>query len=279
MFYLRLSVLSLSFIATTLLLMSCNGGGQSAYGHALDRVNATGKIKLAAINYPPSMIVSPNGSSRSGIMHEVMESMAENLNVEIEYVEETTWATMIEAVRSKRVDAVVSGIWPSSERARKADFTSAVYYSPVFAYVRANDGRFDGHLDQIIEQRARLAAIDGELSSIIARTDYPSLEVVSLPNSTDVSQLLLQLTTNKADVTFVEGAIASEFLKKNPGSIRRIAEVPPVRSFPNTFLVAKGDNLRTTLNIAIAELHGMGTIQRILDKYDPGHEKFVRVAP
>jgi ABC-type amino acid transport substrate-binding protein len=109
----------------------------------------------------------------------------------------------------------------------------------------------------------------------VGRSDYPGAKLVSLPQQTDVSQLMLQLTTNKADITFVEPAVADAFLAKNPGSLRRVANVQPVRLFPNVFLFRKGDTgLRDAINIAIVELTNSGRIAWIVKPYDPDGSHF-----
>ena len=162
-----------------------------------------------------------------------------------------------------------------SARARRADFSRAVYFSPVFAYVAANRREFDGDLSKVNVPEVRVATVDGELSAIVANSDFPNARVVSLPSSTDVSQLLLQLTTDKADVTFVEPAIAEAFLAKNPGTIRRVANVRPLRVFPNVFMVAKGESdLLNTLNVSLDELLATNVIGATLARYDPSGALF-----
>lgn len=241
----------------------------------LERVAKTRTLRAAFINYPPSFIIDPNSKEKSGIMHEVIAAAAQALGLKLDYVEETTWATMIDTLNSGRADIVASGIWPSSARALRADFSRAVYYSPVYAYVKAGDKRFDGDLSRANNQKIRLAAIDGELSSIVANSDFPEASVVSLPQQTDVSQLLLQLSSGKADITFVEPAIAEEYLAKNPGSLKRVENVAAVRIFPNTFLFRKGDvGLRDAINVAIVELENSGAVQRMIQKYDRSGRQF-----
>jgi ABC-type amino acid transport substrate-binding protein len=95
-----------------------------------------------------------------------------------------------------------------------------------------------------------------------------------------VPQLLLQLTARKADITFVEPAIADQFLAKNPGSIRRVAGVEPVRMFPNTFLFRKGDTgLRDAVDIAILELTNSRRLDAIVKPYDPDGAHFILAKP
>jgi ABC-type amino acid transport substrate-binding protein len=246
----------------------------------LNSVRQANVLRAAYIDYPPSMTVDPNSKAKGGIMSEVISEVTTAMGVKVDYVEETTFASMVDTLENGRADIVVSGIWPSSARALHADFSRVVYYSPIYAYVRSNDSRFDSNLAAANNAAARIATIDGELSSIIAHSDYPSATVTSLPQQADVAQLLLQLTSKKADITFVEPAIADAFLAKNAGSIRRVTGVTPVRLFPNTFLFRKGDTaLRDAVNIAIIELTNSRRLASIIRPYDPDGNHFIIPPP
>jgi ABC-type amino acid transport substrate-binding protein len=242
----------------------------------LTRVRDSHTLRAAYINYPPSMSVDPNTKALTGIMPDVMGEAAKAMGLQLKYTEETSFASMVDTLDNGRADVVVSGIWPSSTRALRADFSRVVYYSPVYAYVRSNDARLDGGLASLNGGQLRIATIDGELSSIVAHSDYRTAPTVSLPQQSDVAQLLLQLSSNKADVTFVEPAIADAFLAKNPGSIRRVAGVNAVRLFPNTFLFRKGDTgLRDAINIAIVELTNARRLAGIVKPFDADGSRFI----
>jgi polar amino acid transport system substrate-binding protein len=259
--------------------MSRSSGTDPAMA-GLNRVRDAHTLRAAFIDYPPSMTVDPNTKAKGGIMPEVIAEAAKAMGLQVSYVEETTFASMIDTLESGRADIVVSGIWPSSSRALRGDFSRVVYYSPVYAYARSNDTRFDNNLAAAKNISVRIATIDGELSSIVAQADYPGTPTVSLPQQADVTQLLLQLTSRKADITFVEPAIADQFLAKNPGSIRRVAGVEPVRLFPNTFLFRKGDTgLRDAVNIAILELTNSRRLDAIVKPYDPDGAHFILPKP
>jgi len=259
--------------------MSRSSGTDPAMA-GLNRVRDAHTLRAAFIDYPPSMTVDPNTKAKGGIMPEVIAEAAKAMGLQVSYVEETTFASMIDTLESGRADIVVSGIWPSSSRALRGDFSRVVYYSPVYAYARSNDTRFDNNLAAAKNISVRIATIDGELSSIVAQADYPGTPTVSLPQQADVTQLLLQLTSRKADITFVEPAIADQFLAKNPGSIRRVAGADPVRLFPNTFLFRKGDTgLRDAVNIAILELTNSRRLDAIVKPYDPDGAHFILPKP
>jgi ABC-type amino acid transport substrate-binding protein len=234
-----------------------------------DRVIKTKILRVAYISYPPSFIKDANSGQYGGIFHEVLSEMARRMDIKTEYVEETAWGTMIEAVNSGRVDLVCTGLWPNAGRGKLVDFTDPVYFSPIKAYVKSGNRAFDGNLMAIHSKNVRIAAIDGEMTSVIAATDYPDATVDQLPQTTDVAQVLLEVATSKADITFVEPAVAFGFLKANPGLVQEVINVPPLRVFPNVMMIAKGESkLMTTLNTAMAELANTGIIDRIIDKYE-----------
>jgi len=60
-----------------------------------------------------------------------------------------------------------------------------------------------------------------------------------------------------------------EYIAKNPGKIKEVQGVSPVRVFPNTIMVDKGEiELLSTLNIAIEELVGNGFVDKVVKKYE-----------
>ena len=270
-------VLSVVALALVLWIATKERPEQVSAEDAYSRVIRTGKIRVGYISYPPSFIKDANTGAYSGIFHEVLAQAAENLSLDVEYTEELGWGTMVESVSSGRVDLACTGIWPTAGRARQAEFTVPIYFSAVRAYSRQGDTRFDGDLSLANKLDVRIATIDGEMTSIIAQSDFPRATETSLPQTSDVSQVLLEMVAGKADITFVEIAIAEAFLKNNPGSIREIRDVAPVRVFPNVMMVGKGEyRFLSMLNVAIEELANNGVIGRIIAKYEEFPGSFQR---
>jgi ABC-type amino acid transport substrate-binding protein len=91
--------------------------------------------------------------------------------------------------------------------------------------------------------------------------------------------VLLEVASGKADISFVEPAVAQEYIKNNPNTIRAIEGIQPLRVFPNVMMVNKGENkFLSMLNIAITELINNGYVDKIIDKYEKYPESFKRVA-
>jgi ABC-type amino acid transport substrate-binding protein len=237
-----------------------------------------GEIRVGYVVYPPGLIKDPNTGQLSGIFYDTLEAAGKNLGLKINWVEEAGWSTMIEGLDAGRYDMIGSPVWPNSTRAKSVDFSLPLSYSTVSAYVKTGDIRFK-EIKDADRESITIATIDGEMSSFIAKETFPKAKTISLPQDTQVSQLLLDVTAGKADITFVETAIAEEFLTKNPGSIINITPTNPLRSFGNTMLVPKGEvEFQSTLNSALEELHNNGTTDVLISKYETYPNSFKRVA-
>jgi ABC-type amino acid transport substrate-binding protein len=276
-------VLGAVAVLVLMLILGCQqqitSNNQGSSQPAFDRVINTKTIRVGYISYPPSLIKDPNSGNITGIFHDVLEEIGHRADLKIEFVEEETWGTMIEAVNSGRVDLICTGLWPNSTRAKFADFTDPIYFSPIKAYVKVGDKTFDNNLGKANDPATKIATIDGEMTSIIASTDFPKASVDSLPQSTDVSQVLLEVAGGKAALTFVEPAVAGAFLDKNPDAVQEVSGVAPVRVFPNVMMVAKGETkLVSLLNTSLGELANTGFIDQIIGKYEKTPGLFLRRA-
>ena len=239
---------------------------------------ADGELDAGYIPYPPSLAVDPNTGEFSGISYDVLEAISADLGVKLDPDEELAWGTMIENLKNGRSEIVATGIWPTPDREKQASFSKPIFYSPVYAYVRAGDSRFDNNLAAANSESVSIATLDGEIAETVANEDFPKAKQVSLPQLNQVSELLLNVAQGKADMTFVEPAIADEFLEANPGSIVKVKLNRPVRAFPTTFMVPKGDDaLLAKLNNSLAKLQANGTVDRIIDKYEERDDTFLRV--
>lgn len=237
-----------------------------------------GEIRAGYVVYPPCLIKDPNTGQLSGIFYDALEEMGKNLDLKINWAEEVGWSTMIEGLKAKRYDIIAFCLWPNSARAKNVDFTNPLYYSAIGAYVRSDEDRF-ADLAQINQQGVTIATIDGEMSSFIAQSTFPNAKTLSLSQDTQIAQLLLNITTKKADVTFVEIAIAEEFLANNPGSIKNIAKSKPVRYFSNTMGISKNqDGFKSMINTAIDELFYNGKVSELIKKYEKYPGSFYPVA-
>lgn len=233
----------------------------------LAKVLDKGEIRVGYVIYPPGMIKDANTGKLSGIFHDALEEAGKNLGLKINWVEEVGWGTMIEGLNSGRYDMIGSAVWPTATRAKNVDFTIPLNYGVIGVYVRSDDNRF-ANLDKINSESVTLATIDGEISSFVAKEVFPQAKVLSLPQDTQISLVLLNVTTRKADVAFVEPAVAEEFLANNPNTIKNIAKENPIRAYGNTWVVSKNESaFKNMLDVAIQELQNNGKIDELVEQY------------
>lgn len=235
-------------------------------------------ISVGFISYPPGFVVDPNTKEKSGIFNDVLNEIAKRNGLTIDYKEEVTWATMIESLRTNRVELIANPVWATKERKENADFSTPVYFSPIGIYVRSDDTRFDADRNKLNDPAVRIAAVDGEINNTIGKQDFPKAQIQPFPNNVDVAQLFLEIQTNKKDVTFAEPLFAYDYMQKNPGKLKNIGESAPIRNYPNSFMYKKGDStVGDFLNAEIDKLIKDGTVDRIISKYEPFQGAVIRV--
>ena len=238
-----------------------------------------GSIRVGYVVYPPLLIKDPNTGKLSGVSYDIVEAAAKNLGLKTDWAEEVGWGSMIEGLRTNRYDIIGTQIWPNSQRAREASFSKPVMYSLLYAYGRAHDSRFGGNLSRLNNPAVILATIDGEITSFVAKDSFPQAKIVALPQLSSPAEVLLTVTTGKADATFTEPVNAAGYLKNNPGSIQKIGSAP-IRTYENVFAVARGNDAFLGMwNTALTELAFDGSIKRILEKYDVLGSFFPPAAP
>lgn len=224
-------------------------------------------IRVGYIIYSPSLVKDPQTGEFSGFSYDIVEAVADKLGYETDWVEEVGWGTAIEGLKTQRYDVVGTQIWPTEARKKEAEFTIAPMDSVSYAYAREGDSRFDGGLSILNSSEFTISTLDGEISTEIASVDFPNAKTISLPQLSSWAEVLLNVVNNKADITFSEPSTVADFLNTHPNTLKRV-NVPPVRSFGNSFAFNKKDTeLVKEWNKAIRELLDEGEVEKILKKY------------
>ncbi len=225
------------------------------------------KLKCGYATWPPFLVKDPNTGELSGISYDLITSLSEAMNIEFEWVEEVGFGDFLEGFNTNRYDVMCVTIWPEPERIKRSTVTIPLHYSVLYAYVRAGDHRFDGDLSKINSPEVKTIYIEGDMGGEIK--DFPNSSKFALPQMSDHSQMLISLVTGKGDVLFLDDGIIKDFEKENPGKVRRVSGVEPVRLFPE--LLSMNNNishLKPAFDAAINTMIADGTMARILSKYD-----------
>lgn len=282
---LALAMVAIGVIAVAICIISPIGCNQQTSKDAIQkqetlyqRVLRTGTIRCSYCAYPPYCIKDPNTGKMSGIFVDVMEEIGRRLELKIEWVEEVGWGTIFEGIESGRYDVHGSGLWENSSRGKKAYFSIPLFYNAIRVWVRTDEKRFKT-LDDLNSPGVRISVQDGAIEDIIAKSDFPNAQRISIPQLNPWSENLLNITTKKTDVTFAELGVISPFLEKNPNTLKELEFGQPLRVFANSFPFGMGENeFKSMIDAVIMELLGDGTIEKILKRYEKASGEHLRVA-
>lgn len=245
-----------------------------------DRVMRTQTIRCGYILWNPSLIKDPNTGHLSGIFYDYVEALGKALHLKIEWAEEMGWGDFPAALDNGRIDVMCGGSYANSARARVIDFVRPILYQPMYAYVRADDKRFDNNLDAINDPAVTIITVEGATPSVVAAQDFPKAKNIQLPEMTSLSENFVNLAAGKGDVVILYSGAFSSYDSHNPGKIRRVSAKIPLRVFGDSLAVAGGqDQFRRMLDIATDEMILSGQIDKIIAKYDQNPDALLRVAP
>ena len=258
-------VVIVSFITVKLVGSSTTSSNQDSVA---SKVLSSGEIRIGYIMYSPFLYKDETTGKLTGLSYDIVEAAAKNLGLKTNWVEEAGWGTAFEGLTAKRYDILGTQIWPNSARAREGVFSIAPFSSVLYPYVKAGDTRFSADLSKLNSDKVTIVTTDGDIAVSIANTDYPLAKLSTLPQMSSTAETLLNITSGKADVTFLEPAAVALYSKSNPGKIDR-ANNTPVRMFGDVFGFARGEESMASMwNVALGELQNDGTITRILAKYN-----------
>ncbi len=245
-----------------------------------EKVIAAGKIRVGYIVTTPQQLAKdPNTGELYGMFYDIVEEVGKKLNLEVEWTEEVGWGTMIEGLAQGRYDIVGSPVWPNSARALKADFSIPVTYNVMYAYARENDARLNT-LEDINSENIRVTVVDGTTAQFLTAQRFASAQVVSLPQLSAQSDLLLNVASDKADVVFIDPFVANTFLQNNPKvSLKKIGN-EVVRVDGNALVFNSGEiEFKNMIDTVLREEINSGFIDKLLAKYDTFGNSFYPSAP
>lgn len=238
------------------------------------------KIHCGYVVYPPYFIKDPKTGQFSGIFYDLTQKISEETGIPVEWSFESSFGGAPTDLAYKKFDAFCSGIWADPKRARVAALSIPAFYTPILAYVRTDDARFDNKTltDLVSDPKLKTAVVDGEFSDIIRKSMFPSAQVLAEPQNTSVSQLAEDVALGKADITFIERAVANDYAKANPGKIKQLA-IGPLHLGENVWAFNHDDRILLELfDTAIRKLNNDGYTDKIIQKYEIAPGSFYRVA-
>ncbi|MDD3182929.1 MAG: transporter substrate-binding domain-containing protein [Alphaproteobacteria bacterium] len=243
-----------------------------------DRIMRTKTIRCAYLVWPPYMTRDATTGKLGGVYYDVLERMAKDWSMKVDWAEEVGTANRFEGFATGRYDMLCSPVGATPERTAVSDFSIPMGYQPFYLYARADDMRFDNAYNKVNDQSITLLTLDGYMAAAIIKSEFPNAKLLSLPNLSSDADVLMSIQMGKADASVCDPSLSGAFLKNNPGKMKQV-DGPPIRILGETISFPLNEpQLRAKINTTIQFYLDTGVIDKILTANTLTPEKLLRVA-
>jgi ABC-type amino acid transport substrate-binding protein len=234
----------------------------------IDRILEKQEIRCGYTSWDPLFYVDVKTGEKKGIFHDLMEEAGKRLDLKIVWQEEIGWGSLTEALRTGRVDMVCAGYWLNPARIKATQSSVTQLYSPLYIYVNADEKRTIASPDALNTEAYTVGTIDGSAEYQIINKRFTKSKKISLPELGTSADVLMNLTSRKADFVILDSATASSYIAANPGKIKNLFPDQPMHMFPNVMLMPQKDIvLKNMIDNIFLDIERDGTLDIILKKY------------
>jgi cyclohexadienyl dehydratase len=191
----------------------CIAGSAAAQTSALDAIGTAGVLRACTPgDYKPFAFQRPGGGYE-GIDVDLAASLATSLNVKLEFVK-TSWGNLMGDFTGGKCDIAVGGISVTTERQKRAFFSSAYMVNGKAPLARCEDADKYQSVADIDKPGVRVIANPGGSNERFARANFKTAPLAIHPENLTIFDELL---AKRADVFVTESAEAMVQQKLKPG--------------------------------------------------------------
>lgn len=266
-------LLSFAFMSILLigLLAACGQGGSKDTEQVTDNAGSEVAEKKVlkmgtSADFPPFEFVdTAKGEDIIGFDIDLANAITEKLGYEIE-IQDMDFAGLIEALKSKRVDIVLSGMSATDERRESVDF-SEIYYTADQMIVFKSEAALTSVEDLAGKTvGVQTASIQEEKANEIKETTDIVIE-----SRNRVPEIVQEVKAGRFDAIILEDAIAKGYLEKNKDLAGFTLEGDEENGFAIAF--PKGnEELVSEFNKVITEMKENGELEQLAIKWFGGEQ-------
>lgn len=176
--------------------------------------------------------------------------------------------SLIPSLKTRRIDAAISGLDMTPERSEQVDFTQSYYDNAAqFIAMKGTIDSFDS-IDQLNHKRVGIQ--NGTTLQKYLIDKFPLIDVVSYDS---YQYAVLDLKANRIDAIFIDNAAANEWIKKEPEIVKIGNKVmdPDYIGLGLGIAVRKGNSqLLDQFNKVLTQMKNDGSYDQIYKKWFDG---------
>ncbi len=236
---------------------------------AYERVMRTGTIRCGWGTAHPFIQKNLETGQMEGLSVELIDAVADVLDLELDWGEETGWGNLPTSLKTGRVDVACSSLWIDPVRGKQIAYTQPIMYTPVYPYAREDNEKFFVKDPVLNDPSVTIMTQDGDITAMLTQRYYGKAKQITLPNMSMYTDLFLSVTTGKADLTFSNPVVMQEFNKNQEINLKKIDLGKPLVLYANAYAVSIHEHeLKEMLDATVAYLLYTGEIQALTDRFE-----------
>ncbi|WP_341415535.1 transporter substrate-binding domain-containing protein [Paenibacillus filicis] len=176
----------------------------------LEQIKKNGKITVGtSADYPPYEFHREVDKKDTivGFDIAIAEEIAKELGVTLE-LKEMKFEGLLAALEAGSIDFAISGMEPTEERKKNADFTKIYYKAIQTVSIRDEDKEKYKTIEDL--KGKKVGAQKGTIQETIVKEQLPQSELKAMGK---ISDLILELKTKKVDALILEKPVATSYMK------------------------------------------------------------------
>ena len=211
------------------------------------------------LSYPPFETVGPDGKPQ-GVSVDMAEALAQKLARPL-VIENIAFTGLIPALKSGKIDLIISSMTASPERSRAVAFSDPYLTTGLGALVPAASGL--NNLGDIDQKGRTVVVRQGTTGEVFARAKLRNARVVTLDKE---SACVLEVSQGKADAFIYDQMSVFQNNKRNPDTTKAL--LAPLQTESWAVALRKEDSdLLGQVNSFLQEFRAAGGFDRLSDKY------------
>ncbi|MGX7106738.1 transporter substrate-binding domain-containing protein [Hutsoniella sourekii] len=232
----------------------------------VEEIKDRGEIVMGtSADFPPfEWVVLEDGKEKEvGVDIELAQKIAEKLGVQLKVVN-TSFDSLVQSVKTGKVDMVLAGMAYTEERAKEVAF-SEVYYSNANQFVTSKE--IADHFQSFEDiEKHRVGVQKGSIQEGLAKEFIPKAELTMMSDNPDLIQAIL---VNRLDLALFDSLVAQQFVAQHPDKLTILSDLEIENQDQGISVVTakESQDLLAVINEVLKEQMAEGTIDQWVDHY------------
>ncbi|MFV0337129.1 MAG: transporter substrate-binding domain-containing protein [Chthoniobacterales bacterium] len=211
------------------------------------------------LSYPPFETIDPQGNPM-GVSVDIAEGLADFLQRPLR-IENTSFTGLIPALRTGKVDVVISSMTKTEERAEAIDF-SEPYLTTGLALLIPKNSELET-LDVIDRDGNSVAVRQGTTGEVWARANLKNAKILAFEKE---NSAVLEVLQGKAQAFIYDQMSVWQNARQHPDALRAVLQ--PIRVESWAIGIRRGNaELREEVNAFLKAFRAEGGFERLGEKY------------